>query len=59
MRSAYDAAHGPIRAPLVPTFVADALDRHVAVMLARSKLKLMTANDWLFAFPFAGRLRQI
>jgi hypothetical protein len=39
MRSAYDAAHGPIRAPLVPTFVADALNRHFAVMLAAEHIK--------------------
>jgi hypothetical protein len=34
MRSAYDATNGPIRAPLVPTLVADALNRHVAVKIA-------------------------
>jgi hypothetical protein len=39
MRSAYDAARGPIRAPLVPTLVADALNRHVAVMLAAEHVK--------------------
>lgn len=35
LRSAYDTSGGPIRAPLVPTLVADALNRHVAVMIAR------------------------
>jgi hypothetical protein len=39
MRSAYDAARGPIRAPLVPTLVADALNRHVAAMLAAEHVK--------------------
>lgn len=34
MRTAYDAQSGPIRAPLVPTLASDALNRHVAVMLA-------------------------
>ena len=37
MRSAYDTTRGPIRAPLVPTLVADALNRHVAVMLAAAR----------------------
>ncbi len=37
LRSAYDASRGPIRAPLVPTLVADALNRHVAVMIAEAK----------------------
>jgi hypothetical protein len=37
MRSAYDTTHGPIRAPLVPTLAADALNRHVAVMLAEER----------------------
>jgi hypothetical protein len=36
MRSAYNAAQGPIGPALVPTLVADALNRHVAVMLARN-----------------------
>jgi hypothetical protein len=36
MRSAYNAAEGPIGPALVPTLVADALNRHVAVMLART-----------------------
>ncbi|MBN9289656.1 MAG: hypothetical protein J0H36_00690 [Hyphomicrobium denitrificans] len=36
MRTAYNAAEGPIGPALVPTLVADALNRHVAVMLARS-----------------------
>lgn len=34
MRTSYDAQNGPIRAPLVPTLASDALNRHVAVMLA-------------------------
>lgn len=37
MRSAYDASSGPIRAPLVPTLAADALNRHVAVMISSAK----------------------
>jgi len=37
MRTAYDTTRGPIRAALVPTLVADALNRHVAVMLAAAK----------------------
>jgi hypothetical protein len=37
MKSAYNAAQGPIGPPLVPTLVADALNRHVAVMLARNE----------------------
>lgn len=37
MRSAYNAAQGPIGPALVPTLVADALNRHVAVMLARDE----------------------
>ena len=36
MRSAYNAAQGPIGPALIPTLVADALNRHVAVMLART-----------------------
>jgi len=36
MRSAYNVADGPIGPALVPTLVADALNRHVAVMLART-----------------------
>lgn len=35
MRTAYNAAHGPIGPGLVPTLAADALNRHVAVMLAK------------------------
>lgn len=35
LRSAYNAAQGPVAASLVPTFVSDALNRHVAVMLAK------------------------
>jgi hypothetical protein len=34
MRTAYNAAQGPVGPALVPTLVADALNRHVAVMLA-------------------------
>jgi hypothetical protein len=37
LRSAYDTSHGPIRAPLLPRLVADALNRHVAVMIAASR----------------------
>lgn len=37
MRSVYNAAQGPIGPALVPTLVADALNRHVAVMLARTE----------------------
>ena len=37
LRSSYDASRGPIRPPLVPTLAADALNRHVAVMLAAAK----------------------
>jgi hypothetical protein len=37
MRSAYNAAQGPIGPALIPTLVADALNRHVAVMLARNE----------------------
>lgn len=37
LRSAYDASQGPIRAPLVPTLAGDALNRHVAVMLAAAR----------------------
>src|SRR5919206_933944 len=39
LRSAYDAERGPIRAPLVPTLAADALNRHLAVMLAEERLE--------------------
>lgn len=34
MHSAYDARHGPIRDALVPTLASDALNRHVAVVVA-------------------------
>lgn len=34
LRSDYDTTHGPIGPALVPTLTADALNRHVAVMLA-------------------------
>jgi hypothetical protein len=37
LRSAYDTSHGPIGPALVPTLAADALNRHVAVMLAAQK----------------------
>lgn len=37
LRSAYEAERGPIRAPLVPTLAADALNRHLAVMLAEGR----------------------
>ena len=38
MRTAYDAARGPIGPALVPTLVSDALNRHVAVKLAEERL---------------------
>jgi hypothetical protein len=38
MRTAYHAAQGPIGPALVPTLVADALNRHVAVMLAKDEI---------------------
>lgn len=37
LRSAYDARHGPIGPYLVPTLVSDALNRHLAVMLAEQR----------------------
>ena len=37
MRTAYNAAQGPIGPALVPTLAADALNRHVAVMLAKKQ----------------------
>jgi hypothetical protein len=37
LRSSYDTTHGPIGPALVPTLAADALNRHVAVMLAAQK----------------------
>lgn len=37
MRTAYNAEHGPIGPALVPTLAADALNRHVAVVLAMSE----------------------
>jgi hypothetical protein len=37
MRTAYNAAQGPIGPGLVPTLAADALNRHVAVMLAKNE----------------------
>ncbi|MBS0233502.1 MAG: hypothetical protein JSR99_08440 [Proteobacteria bacterium] len=36
MRTAYDASQGPVGPALVPTLAADALNRHVAVMLAKT-----------------------
>ena len=38
MRTAYDAARGPIGPALVPTLASDALNRHVAVKLAEERL---------------------
>ena len=38
LRSAYDTSYGPIGPALVPTLSADALNRHVAVMLAAEKV---------------------
>jgi hypothetical protein len=38
MRTAYDATRGVIGPALVPTLVSDALNRHVAVKLAESRL---------------------
>jgi hypothetical protein len=35
MRTTYDASRGPIGPALLPTLASDALNRHVAVMLAR------------------------
>lgn len=35
MRTVYDASNGPIGPALLPTLASDALNRHVAVMLAR------------------------
>jgi hypothetical protein len=37
MRTAYNAAHGPIGPALVPTLAADALNRHVAIVLAMNE----------------------
>lgn len=37
LRSAYNAQQGPIGPALMPTLVADALNRHVAVMLAAKR----------------------
>jgi hypothetical protein len=48
MRSSYDTTRGPIRPPLVPTLASDALNRHVAVMLAVAKAEEGVANY----FPF-------
>jgi hypothetical protein len=38
MRTAYDAARGPIGPALVPTLVSDALNRHLAVKLAEEQI---------------------
>ena len=38
MKTAYNAAEGPIGPALVPTLVSDALNRHVAVMLAKDEI---------------------
>jgi hypothetical protein len=35
MRTVYDASNGPIGPALLPTLASDALNRHVAVMLAK------------------------
>jgi hypothetical protein len=35
MQTAYDASRGPVGPALLPTLASDALNRHVAVMLAR------------------------
>lgn len=37
VHSSYDANDGPIRDSLVPTLAADALNRHVAVVLATGR----------------------
>jgi hypothetical protein len=37
LQSSYDTTRGPIRPPLVPTLASDALNRHVAVVLASAK----------------------
>jgi hypothetical protein len=37
MRTAYNASQGPIGPALVPTLAADALNRHVAVVLAMNE----------------------
>jgi hypothetical protein len=37
MRTVYNASRGPIGPALVPTLAADALNRHVAVMLAQTE----------------------
>jgi hypothetical protein len=38
LRSAYETSIGPIRPALVPTLAADALNRHVAVVVAEQRL---------------------
>ncbi|HML28215.1 MAG TPA: hypothetical protein PKE16_05125 [Hyphomicrobium sp.] len=37
MRTVYDASSGPIGPALLPTLASDALNRHVAVMLAQDE----------------------
>lgn len=37
MRTVYDASKGPIGPALLPTLASDALNRHVAVMLAKEE----------------------
>ncbi len=39
MRTAYDASRGPIGPALLPTLASDALNRHVAVMLAKDEIE--------------------
>jgi len=38
VRSSYEAAQGPIGPALVPTLVSDALNRHIAVVLAEERV---------------------
>lgn len=38
LRSAYETSIGPIRPALVPTLAADALNRHIAVVVAEQRL---------------------
>jgi hypothetical protein len=45
MRTVYDASRGPIGPALLPTLASDALNRHVAVMLAKeSEMDDTSAN---------------
>jgi hypothetical protein len=39
LRSAYEASAGPIRWSLVPTLAADALNRHISVMMVEQKAR--------------------